>query len=152
MGPRRDSMLVRPASELPMRARSFFYVSLRIRQARAFFLVCVGLLHLIAVGGCSDDSPTRPWFPAYVFIQAWGTHGSGNGQFDYPEGVALDDSGNVYVADSWNKWATGDNGSGQATSPYASCSTASGGSPLARANTTPRRRHHTRRRVAYAPA
>jgi hypothetical protein len=34
----------------------------------------------------------------------------------------------------------------------ASGSTISGGSPRARASSMPRRRHHTRRRVAYAPA
>jgi hypothetical protein len=35
--------------------------------------------------------------PAY--IPKWGTQGSGNGQFDYPMDVAVDASGNVYVAD-----------------------------------------------------
>jgi DNA-binding beta-propeller fold protein YncE len=32
----------------------------------------------------------------------WGTHGSGDGQFDYPLGVATDAAGNVYVADQGN--------------------------------------------------
>jgi DNA-binding beta-propeller fold protein YncE len=35
-------------------------------------------------------------------IRAWGSPGTGNGQFSHPIGVALDNSGNVYVADSGN--------------------------------------------------
>jgi PKD repeat protein len=38
----------------------------------------------------------------YVFITKWGTYGSGNGQFKNPDGVAVDSSGNVYVADNYN--------------------------------------------------
>jgi DNA-binding beta-propeller fold protein YncE len=33
------------------------------------------------------------------FVTAWGGSGSGPGQFDGPEGVAVDASGNVFVAD-----------------------------------------------------
>jgi len=36
------------------------------------------------------------------YIMQWGTSGTGNGQFDYPAGVAVDSSGNVYVVDSSN--------------------------------------------------
>ncbi len=32
------------------------------------------------------------------FITTWGTQGSGNGQFNYPQGIAIDAAGNVYVA------------------------------------------------------
>ena len=35
----------------------------------------------------------------YEFVWKWGTEGSGNGQFNYPYGVAVDGSGTVYVAD-----------------------------------------------------
>ena len=38
--------------------------------------------------------------PSYLL--QWGTHGSGDGQFNGPEGVAVDASGNVYVADFGN--------------------------------------------------
>ena len=31
---------------------------------------------------------------------AWGSYGSGNGQFQDPLGAATDGSGNIYVADS----------------------------------------------------
>ena len=34
-----------------------------------------------------------------TFILSWGSNGSGNGQFGDPEGVAIDSSGYVYVAD-----------------------------------------------------
>jgi hypothetical protein len=38
----------------------------------------------------------------YNLIATWGSQGSGNGQFNQPNGVAVDSSGNVYVADSGN--------------------------------------------------
>ena len=37
---------------------------------------------------------------AYVFDRAWGTAGSGNGQFVNPFGIAVDSLGNVYVTDT----------------------------------------------------
>ncbi|HEV2122766.1 MAG TPA: hypothetical protein VGW38_08335, partial [Chloroflexota bacterium] len=33
---------------------------------------------------------------------AWGAEGNGDGQFKEPMGVAVDNQGNVYVADTWN--------------------------------------------------
>jgi DNA-binding beta-propeller fold protein YncE/RNA polymerase subunit RPABC4/transcription elongation factor Spt4 len=38
----------------------------------------------------------------YYFVLKWGSRGSGNGNFSYPRGVAVDSSGNVYVADTSN--------------------------------------------------
>ena len=37
-----------------------------------------------------------------TFIKKWGKEGSGNSQFHTPAGVAVDPSGNVFVADSDN--------------------------------------------------
>jgi DNA-binding beta-propeller fold protein YncE len=36
------------------------------------------------------------------YLTQWGTFGTGNGQFNQPTGVAVDGSGNVYVADPGN--------------------------------------------------
>ncbi len=33
------------------------------------------------------------------FVLEWGSSGSGDGQFDFPHGVAVDSSGNVYVTE-----------------------------------------------------
>ena len=38
----------------------------------------------------------------YTFVKSWGSSGSGDGQFSHPHCVAVDSSGNVYVADSGN--------------------------------------------------
>lgn len=38
----------------------------------------------------------------YTFITKWGSQGSGDGQFDLPREIAIDNSGNVYVVDEGN--------------------------------------------------
>jgi DNA-binding beta-propeller fold protein YncE len=37
-----------------------------------------------------------------IYVTQWGILGSGNGQFNAPNGVAVDSFGDVYVADSDN--------------------------------------------------
>ena len=37
-----------------------------------------------------------------VFVSQWGTSGTGDGQFFYPEGVAVAFDGSVYVSDYLN--------------------------------------------------
>lgn len=37
-----------------------------------------------------------------AYITQWGSHGSGDGQFDAPLGIAIDTAGNVHVADANN--------------------------------------------------
>ena len=39
----------------------------------------------------------------YVVTATWGTNGSGDGQLHYPEDIALDAAGNVYVTDGGNQ-------------------------------------------------
>lgn len=39
---------------------------------------------------------------SYIFVLAWGNEGTGDYQFAYPRGVAVDASGDIYVVDSWN--------------------------------------------------
>src|SRR5688572_19869195 len=38
----------------------------------------------------------------YIFVTAWGSQGTGNGQFNLPQDVEVDGAGNVYVVDTEN--------------------------------------------------
>ena len=72
-----------------------------------------------------------PSEPPPEFLRTWGTTGSGNGQFNYPVGVAVDSSGKVYVVDSVNnrvqkfsaagayltQWGSTGSGNGQFVNP-----------------------------------
>src|SRR5215467_9472299 len=77
-----------------------------MRRTNPLLAVFLALLSLAAIDGCSKDSlPTSPLLHSltpYRFVQAWGDSGSGDGQFNLPQGVAVDGSGNVYVVDTWN--------------------------------------------------
>jgi len=48
------------------------------------------------------EAPSDAMAPPPFFVTAFGTAASGNGQFLFPTGVALDRSGNVYVSDNGN--------------------------------------------------
>lgn len=66
-----------------------------------------------------------------TFLVKWGTEGEGDGQFEFPIGVAVDKAGNVYVADASNdriqkfsshgafldKWGSQGEGDGQFSWP-----------------------------------
>lgn len=68
----------------------------------------------------------------YIFDFSFGSSGSGNGEFEYPGDVAVDDSGNIYVADSNNnriqkfdsagvyldQWGTAGSADGEFSHPY----------------------------------
>ena len=64
-----------------------------------------------------------------------GKPGSGNGQFNYPNGVATDSSGNVYVADTGNNRI-------QKFTPRAPSSPSGGAPAPGTASSRPRRRRH----------
>src|SRR5262249_15622606 len=101
-----------------------------MKRPEAFWIAGLGVACLVA-NGCSKHSlPTGPvadLITGYEFASAWGDSGGGNGQFYYPQGVAVDGSGNVYVVDTVNhriqkfapdgsyltQWGTLGNGIGQ---------------------------------------
>ena len=39
---------------------------------------------------------------SYSFVKQWGSYGTGNGQLDYPIGIAIDSSKNIYVTENGN--------------------------------------------------
>ena len=47
----------------------------------------------------ADQQPANE----YKFVNKWGSTGKGDWQFSGPDGIAIDSSGNVYVADNDNK-------------------------------------------------
>jgi DNA-binding beta-propeller fold protein YncE len=69
--------------------------------------------------------------PAGSFLGRWGARGSGQGRFDDPQGIAVGENGNVYVADAGNhrvqrftsggsyvrSWGTRGSGDGQFNTP-----------------------------------
>ncbi|MBO0887495.1 hypothetical protein J2P12_00180 [Candidatus Bathyarchaeota archaeon] len=59
-----------------------------------------GLGHVYVVDG--SNNRIQKFSVTGTFQMAWGTTGSGNGQFNGPSGIVLDHAGNVYVADSQN--------------------------------------------------
>ena len=48
--------------------------------------------------------PTRSVWAAGtpVYVTQWGSEGNGYGQFEHPQGITVDSSGYVYVADTYN--------------------------------------------------
>jgi DNA-binding beta-propeller fold protein YncE len=68
----------------------------------------------------------------YTSPKTWGSAGNGKGQFEHPSGVAVDQSGNVYVVDSGNNriqksdsngnfitmWGSGGSDKGEFNHPY----------------------------------
>lgn len=67
---------------------------LRVRGLLAIGLVLILAMILGPTVALGQTAPT--------FLFKFGTGGSGNGQFNFPYDVAVDASGNIYVADSNN--------------------------------------------------
>ena len=60
-------------------------------------LYLIGLLSLsLSLGAAASHSAEPP----PVFLATWGQSGTGGGDFNWPHGVAVDASGNVYVVDA----------------------------------------------------
>jgi DNA-binding beta-propeller fold protein YncE len=59
----------------------------------------VALLAVVIAGVMIPDVASAQAPP---YLTQWGTYGTGDGQFNTPEGVAVDGGGNVYVADLYN--------------------------------------------------
>jgi DNA-binding beta-propeller fold protein YncE len=64
-------------------------------HVRRSWPVALGVLALLLLSAGIASAIVPP-----AFVTAWGTAGSGAGQFRSPWGIAVDGSGNVYVADS----------------------------------------------------
>lgn len=60
---------------------------------------------------------------SYQLVTKWGSNGSGDGQFTYPRGIAVDASGNIYVCDSYNNRVQKFNSSGTFITKWGSFST-----------------------------
>ena len=97
------------------------------RKTVSTLIICIFLVGIMSFSSFTALGVVE----TYVFTLKWGTQGSGDGQFSYPSGVAVDGSGNVYVADLGNhriqkfsstgvfltKWGTQGSGNGQFEAP-----------------------------------
>jgi DNA-binding beta-propeller fold protein YncE len=114
-----------------MQKQSLDFSILLMELFISFILLVIILLptsHTSLVQSISSSSFTK----SYHSVKQWGSSGSGNGQFSNPHGIAIDSSGNVYVADSNNdriqkfdnngtfikQWGSSGSGNGQFSNPH----------------------------------
>ena len=71
------------------------------RNPIVFLTATVTFMVLLVMGG-STLLPALALEAAPYYHTQWGNRGSGDGQFQQPSGIAIDSSGNVYVADTLN--------------------------------------------------
>lgn len=67
-----------------------------LRFTPIFFAIVLIVSSIIVISAVQTASAR------YVFDHMWGKLGSGDGEFDGPQGISVDNLGNVYVADSSN--------------------------------------------------
>jgi len=73
-----------------------------VRKRRIKLIILAAILIVIILGAFVWQDREEEQKKAPSFLLAWGSQGFGLGQFNYPAGVAVDSSGNVYVADTGN--------------------------------------------------
>ena len=104
-----------------------------IRSAnKPLILVAVAAVALTACSGLYNTEPEEtPAPPKPTLLGKWGSGGDGDGQFDWPTGIAAAANGNVYVVDAQNyrvqyfsadgdflgKWGSRGTGDGQFENP-----------------------------------
>ena len=97
----------------------------------ALGIIILNLAAKVSQSGVQNSLDNQTSQSGSMFVKAWGSKGSDEGQFLEPAGVSLDSSGNVYVSDFSNnriqkftsngtfitKWGSSGSGEGQFDRP-----------------------------------
>src|SRR4030042_1409719 len=70
----------------------------QVTRSRLISLLCAAFVFSLLFAGTFALARAEK----YNCTLKWGNYGIGDGQFDHPYDVTIDDSGNVYVADTYN--------------------------------------------------